>query len=323
MLASTHTQVGKYSFCIQNCIYIVAKTNENFTISRSVRNSLNFVTEEIQNPIKNMPRALILSLASITFLYLFTNLAYFAVLTREEILASDAIAVLFGKRVLGANLYLIMPIAVALSAMGSLNGGIFAGSRILMAGARQGQLFWVLRTIHVINLSPTTSILTLGLLTSLYLITTKILSLIQYLILVEASFAALAVSTILVFRFKFAQIDRPFKVSLAIPICYLIFSSLMLILPIWISPFEASLGIGFMLLGIPIYYVTARWKQKPLVYQRILDSFNSIVQKLTLSLDPDCPFAKQADSNLNQHQTTQTSSTTSTITTNLTSSLDT
>lgn len=232
-----------------------------------------------------MPRAIIISIGFITLLYILTNLAYFAVLSKEEILASDAIAVLFGKRVLGSA-YMIMPLSVALSTMGGLNGGIFAGSRIVMAGAREGQLMWVLRTIHAKNLSPTASIIALGFLSSMYLITTEILKLIQYLILVEASFAALAVSTVLVLRKKMPNIERPLRVPTIIPLLYLAFSFFLLLLPIWISPLEACLGIVFMALGIPIYYGTAHWKEKPARYERILNGLNCIVQKLTFSVDP-------------------------------------
>lgn len=56
-------------------------------------NYLNFMTEELRNPYKNLPRAIYISLPLVTIIYVLANMAYLAVLEPKEMLASDAIAV--------------------------------------------------------------------------------------------------------------------------------------------------------------------------------------------------------------------------------------
>ena len=57
------------------------------------RNNLNLVTEELQNPIKNLPRAILIGIPGVTLLYLLTNISYFTVLSTDDVLESPAVAV--------------------------------------------------------------------------------------------------------------------------------------------------------------------------------------------------------------------------------------
>ncbi|XP_072112347.1 cystine/glutamate transporter isoform X4 [Mobula birostris] len=54
---------------------------------------MNFVTEEVENPQKNIPLAICISMAVVTVGYVLTNVAYFVIMSPEELLASEAVAV--------------------------------------------------------------------------------------------------------------------------------------------------------------------------------------------------------------------------------------
>ncbi|VDP83294.1 unnamed protein product [Echinostoma caproni] len=56
-------------------------------------NFLNLVTEELKDPGKNLPRAIYISVAVVTVVYVLSNVAYFTLLRPVEILDSNAVAV--------------------------------------------------------------------------------------------------------------------------------------------------------------------------------------------------------------------------------------
>jgi amino acid transporter len=62
------------------------------------RNCLNFVVEELKDPFKNLPRAIGISMPIITLVYAMANVAYLIVLTPEELLSSNAVAVVIYLR---------------------------------------------------------------------------------------------------------------------------------------------------------------------------------------------------------------------------------
>lgn len=74
---------------------------------RPFRNYLNFMTEELREPYKNLPRAIYISLPLVTAIYVLANMAYLAVLSRNEMLASNAIAVV-RTHMLTVNFFLLL-----------------------------------------------------------------------------------------------------------------------------------------------------------------------------------------------------------------------
>eukprot|EP00057_Strongylocentrotus_purpuratus_P019963 XP_011674437.1 PREDICTED: cystine/glutamate transporter-like [Strongylocentrotus purpuratus] len=85
---------------------------------------LTQVTEEIVNPSRTIPLSIGISMIIVTVVYLLTNIAYFTVLSEREMLTSSAVALDFGQRVLG-SWWWTMSVAVAMSTVGSVHGGVF------------------------------------------------------------------------------------------------------------------------------------------------------------------------------------------------------
>ncbi|XP_063841154.1 Y+L amino acid transporter 2-like isoform X3 [Scylla paramamosain] len=175
-------------------------------------NYLNFMTEELKNPFVNLPRAIYISLPLVTLVYVMANVAYLAVLSPVDMLASDAIAVTFADRLMGSSSW-VMPLLVALSAFGGLSVHIMTSSRLCFVGARQGHFPDNLALINCKCNTPMSSLIFLGLLSLVYLSTTDIYRLIDYTSFVESSFILCSITSLLYMRWKYPDMERPIKTN--------------------------------------------------------------------------------------------------------------
>lgn len=149
-----------------------------------------------------------------------------------------------------------MPLFVACSTFGSLNGAIFASSRLFFVGARNGHLPAAISLININCLTPMPSLLFLCILTLSLLFIDDIYSLINYVSYVEALFTLMSVSGLLWLRRKQPNLERPIKVNLIIPGIYLVICSFLVISSCYVSPMEVGIGTTIIILGIPVYYFT-------------------------------------------------------------------
>ncbi len=107
-------------------------------------NDAAFVTAEVRNRSRNIPRALLFGLGAITVVYVLINFAYLRALGFEGLRASsrpaaDALSATFGEHAGHA-----MSLLVMISALGGLNGLILAVSRVHAAvGADHALFAWL------------------------------------------------------------------------------------------------------------------------------------------------------------------------------------
>uniref|UniRef100_A0A4W3GB36 Cystine/glutamate transporter n=1 Tax=Callorhinchus milii TaxID=7868 RepID=A0A4W3GB36_CALMI len=176
---------------------------------------LNFVTEEVEKPEKNIPLAICISMTIVTIAYVLTNVAYFTVMNPQELLASEAVAVTFAERLLG-KFFIAVPVFVALSCFGSMNGGIFAVTRMYYVASREGHLPEILSMINVRKHTPLPAVIYP--LTVLLMFMSDIYSLLNFLSFARWLFIGLSVSGLIYLRYKRPDMPRPFKVIYTWPI---------------------------------------------------------------------------------------------------------
>ncbi|XP_012259907.2 Y+L amino acid transporter 2 [Athalia rosae] len=248
-------------------------------------NYLNFIIEELKDPVKNLPRAIGISCTLVTVVYVFANVAFYTTLSPIEVLGSEAVAVTFANRLFGVMAWTI-PVFVALSTFGAVNGILLTSSRLFYAGACEGQMPEILTMIQISRLTPTPAVLCMALLSMLYLCSSDIFALINY--VGFATWLSIGVSVLCLPWLRWAQpnLPRPIKVNLAFPIIYIIATLFVTIVPMYAQPKETGYGCLMIFSSVPVYFAFIAWKNKPKFFQKGVGFITQTMQKLMMVVRP-------------------------------------
>ncbi|XP_023214478.1 large neutral amino acids transporter small subunit 1-like [Centruroides sculpturatus] len=88
-------------------------------------------------------------------------------------------------------------------------------------------------------------------------------------------------------RIKQPHMERPIKINLAIPVIFMIVCIFLVFLPFYVSPWETGIGIAITVSGIPVYFLTIYWKDKPKMYKKVIAWITLITQKLLISVEQE------------------------------------
>src|SRR5262249_4814990 len=174
-------------------------------------NDLGHVGEEIVDPQRNIPRAILFGLFSVGTLYLLANVVYFRILRFSAIAASEHVASDAVRSIAGSTGATFLTIAMAVSALGALHVVTLTGARVPYAMARDGVFFRFTKSIHPHFHTPGGSLLFLGCIASLLALTGTYEQLYSLFVFAVWIFFALTAVALLRLRKKQPHVVRPYR----------------------------------------------------------------------------------------------------------------
>lgn len=236
--------------------------------------SVTTITEEIKSPHKNIPRSILIAVPLVTLLYVFMNVAYMAVLDKDEMINSAAVGITFAEQALGPVGFLI-PIGVALSTFGCAMSIQFGVTRLCFVAGREGHMLEPLSYIHVKKHTPAPAVFLQGILSVIFLSVGDISALIEFASFLIWFFYGTACVCLLVMRKTHAHVDRSYKVPIILPIITLFVSVFLVLTPLIDDPDIKYLSaVGFIFSGVIVYVPFVYYKIRP----RIMDEFTEFIQ---------------------------------------------
>ncbi|KAM7299695.1 b(0,+)-type amino acid transporter 1-like [Ixodes scapularis] len=192
---------------------------------------MSYIAEEIKDPTRNIPWALLGGICTVTLIYVCINVAYMMALDATTMATTDAIAVSFAMATWGPMAARVVPICVSVSSFGLLCAGFFSNARVVLAAARQGHLPLVFSFITVDTSVPLTSILLRGSLAIAYTLTGSLGVLIAGRVFVESLGDIFIVLSLFVLRFTMKNAHRPYRVPTVLAVLKLLVSVALVVLP--------------------------------------------------------------------------------------------
>lgn len=236
-------------------------------------NEAAYLTAELQDARRNIVRALMLGIFAVTVLYVLLNLAYLNVLGLEGMRSSRAVAADLMQATLGGAGKAVLSVIVMAAAMSTLNATTFTGARTNFALGRDFGMFRALGNWNERTNTPTSALLVQGVVSlALVLLAATTPDGFETMVAYTAPafwlfFLLTGVSLFLLRRQKPTS-DNPFRVPLY-PLTPVVFCAMCAFM-LWSSAsyamskdpgsIGAQLGIGVLLLGVPLMLIARRNK---------------------------------------------------------------
>ena len=215
---------------------------------------------EVKNPVKNIPRAIFISMAVVTVLY--TAVVIVLLFAGLEEYTEAAMGVAAIKFLGGIGGFVIIAGAI-FSMVSASNASIMAGSRVILSMSQLGHLPKGIGKINPKSRTPVAAVVTVGVAILFFALILPLEDLSFFANTVLLLSLILVNAALIVHRRKYPDIERPFKVPLVPLLPALgILANVYLLAQIFQHPLPLFLALAFLLVGL-LGFVIWKGRQKP------------------------------------------------------------
>jgi APA family basic amino acid/polyamine antiporter len=225
------------------------------TYAYSGWNAAAYISGEIQNARRNLPRALILGTGCVMLIYTLLNYVFLYTVPVSELKGVLEVGYLSAEKIFGAQVGRFMSLVIAVLLISTISAMILSGPRVMQS---MGKDIKGLRVFAIANKNnvPYVAIIFQSLIALMLVATSSFESLITYVSFTLNLFTFFTVLGVFILRYRFRHLEVAYRTPW-FPIPPLVF----LVVVAWIlmnimidRPVESLYGIGTVLLGWLIYY---------------------------------------------------------------------
>ncbi len=222
--------------------------------------NLNFVSEEVRDPLRNLPRAILIGVLCVIAVYVSANFAYVHVLGAPGLAATETPAADLARSLTGEFGAKVIGTLISISTFGFLNLAMMTAPRVYYAMGADGVFFKSIGRLHPKFRTPTAAILLQGGLAAVFALSNTYDRLVSYAVFADWIFFALAGIALMVFRRTMPDAPRPFRTPFY-PLTPLLFTlaGFGIVANTYIAyTRNALIGTAILLIGVPVYFI---WKK--------------------------------------------------------------
>jgi len=219
-----------------------------------------YVGGEIVDPRRNLPFAIVWGTVLVIAVYVVTNLAYFRVLTPQEVAAYPVVGAETMRRILGHWGSRALAVLVAISTFGTVNGAILTGPRVTLAMAADGLLWKPLAHVDPRRASPDRALWVQAALSCLWLWVARSFEDVSgWFVTTMWLFYGVTTAALFVQRHREKRAGRPlseYRTPLypLTPIVFIIVTVAIIASDLSSTGLRAAAGVIIAALGFPVYF---------------------------------------------------------------------